>query len=157
MNKNEIILFEAMDGKVSLPVQVNAETVWLTLRQMAELFDKDKTVIFRHVKNAISEGEVDPRVTIAKFAQVTPHGAIPGRTRTQVVDFYNLDVIISVGYRVHSQRGVEFRRWSTKVLKEYLVRGYAVNRDRIRKLGMAVNVMKRVSNSLDVDQVLDVV
>ncbi len=157
MKKNEIILFEAKDGKVALPVQVNAETVWLTLLQMAELFDKDKTVIFRHVKNAISEGEVDPKVTIAKFAMVTPHGAIPGKTRTQVVDFYNLDVIISVGYRVHSQRGVEFRRWATKVLKEYLVRGYAVNRDRLRQLGMAVDVMRRVSNSLDADQVLDVV
>ena len=134
---NEIVLFEAKDGKVALPVQMKEDTVWLTLLQMAELFDKDKTVIFRHVKNAIAEGEFDPKVTIAKFATVTPHGAIPGKTRTQMVDFYNLDVIISVGYRVHSQRGVEFRRWATKVLKEYLVRGYAVNKDRLHQLGMA--------------------
>ena len=73
----------------------------------------------------------------AKFAQVTPHDALPGKTRTQIVDLYNLDVIISVGYRVHSQRGVEFRRWATKVLKEYLVRGYALNRERLKQLGQA--------------------
>ena len=155
--KNEIVLFEAKDGKVSLPVQLNEETVWLTRMQMAELFEKDRTVILRHIQNAIEEGEIDPKVSCAKFAQVTPHGAIPGKTRTQIVDLYNLDVIISVGYRVHSQRGVEFRRWATKVLKEYLVRGYALNRERLKQLGQAVEVMNRVSNSLDTEQVLDVV
>ena len=76
-------------------------------------------------------------MTIAKFAQLTPHGAIPGKTRTQIVDLYNLDVIISVGYRVHSQRGVEFRRWATGVLKEYIVRGYALNRERLKQLNQA--------------------
>jgi len=157
MDKNEIVLFQAKDGAVSLPVRMDADTVWLTQAQMARLFDKDKSVIFRHVKNAIQEGEIDPEVTIAKFAQVTPHGAIPGKTRTQMVDFYNLDVIISVGYRVKSHRGVEFRRWATKVLREYLVNGYAVNRERIRQLGQTVEVMKRVANSLDTEQVLDVV
>lgn len=155
--KNEIVLFEAKDGKVSLPVQLNEETVWLTRMQMAELFEKDRTVILRHIQNAIEEGEIDPKVSCAKFAQVTPHGAIPGKTRTQIVDLYNLDVIISVGYRVHSQRGVEFRRWATKALKEYLVRGYALNRERLKQLGQAVEVMKRVSNSLDTEQVLDVI
>ena len=157
MNKNELVLFESKDGAVTLPVSVESETVWLTQAQMAMLFGKDKSVIFRHVKNAIHEGEFDPKVTIAKFAQVTPHGAIPGKIRTQIVDFYNLDVIISVGYRVKSQRGVEFRRWATSVLKEYLVRGYAVNRERIKQLGQTVEVMKRVANSLDTEQVLDVV
>ena len=155
--KNEIVLFKAKDGKVSLLVQMNDETVWLTRMQMAELFEKDRTVILRHIQNAIEEGEIDPKVSCAKFAQLTPHGAIPGKTRTQIVDLYNLDVIISVGYRVHSQRGVEFRRWATRVLKEYLVRGYALNRERLKQLGQAVEVMKRVSNSLDTEQVLDVV
>ena len=100
MVKNEIVLFESKDGKVALPVSVDFDTVWLSLLQMAELFDKDKSVIFRHVKNAIAEGEIDPDVTSAKFAMVTPHGAIPGKTRVQEIDCYNLDVIISVGYRV---------------------------------------------------------
>jgi hypothetical protein len=96
-------------------------------------------------------------VTCAKFAQVTPHGAVKGKTRTQIVDFYNLDVIISVGYRVKSQRGVEFRRWATSVLKEYLIKGYAVNQNRLRQLDQTVEIMKRVSNILDTEQVLDVV
>ena len=135
--KNEIVLFEAKDGKVSLPVQMNDETVWLTQAQMAQLFNKDRTVIGRHIRNAIADGEIDAKTMCAKFAQVTPHDALPGKTRTQIVDLYNLDVIISVGYRVHSQRGVEFRRWATKVLKEYLVRGYALNRERLKQLGQA--------------------
>ena len=155
--KNEIVLFESRDGAVSLPVSVDSDTVWLSLLQMDQLFGKDKTVIFRHVRNAIADGEIDPKVTSAKFAMVTPHGAIAGKTRIQEIDCYNLDVIISVGYRVHSPRGVEFRRWATRVLKEYLVRGYAINHARIRQLGETIEVMKRVANNLDVEQVLDVV
>ena len=154
---NDIVLFEAKDGSLAMPVQVKAETVWLNMVQMAALFGKDRSVVLRHIHNAIDEGEIDPKVTCAKFAQVTPHGAIGGKTRTQIVDYYNLDVIISVGYRVKSQRGVEFRRWATRVLKEYIVRGYALNRERLKQLGQAVEVMKRVSNSLDTEQVLDVV
>jgi hypothetical protein len=118
MKKNEIVLFESNDGKVALPVSVDFDTVWLNMAQMATLFCKDRSVILRHIHNAIKEGEIDPKVTYAKFAQVTPHGAVKEKTRTQIVDFYNLDVIISVGYRVKSQRGVEFRRWATSVLKE---------------------------------------
>ena len=157
MGKNEIVLFESSDGAVSLPVSVEADTVWLNILQMATLFNKDRSVILRHIHNAINEGEVDPKVTCAKFAQVTPHGAVEGKKRTQIIDYYNLDVIISVGYRVKSQRGVEFRRWATRVLKEYLVRGYAINHKRIRQLGETIEVMKRVANGLDVEQVLDVV
>lgn len=157
MKKNEIILFKSRDGMVSLPVSVEADTVWLSLSQMAQLFGKDKSVIFRHVKNAVTEGEIDPTVSVAKFAMVTPHGAIANKIRVQNVDCYNLDVIISVGYRVKSQMGVEFRRWAAKVLKEYLLNGYAINKKRIRQLGQAVEVMKRTSKSLDADQVLDVV
>ena len=156
MSENEIVLFESRDGAVSLPVSVESDTVWLNMVQMAALFSKDRSVILRHIHNAINEGEIDPKVTCAKFAQVTPHGAVEGKTRTQIIDYYNLDVIISVGYRVHSPRGVEFRRWATRVLKEYLVRGYALNHERMRQLGQTVEVMKRVANSLDVDQVLEV-
>ena len=134
---NDIVLFETKDGSLAMPVQVKAETVWLNMAQMAALFGKDRSVVLRHVHNAIDEGEIDPKVTCAKFAQVTPHGAIDGKTRTQIVDFYNLDVIISVGHRVKSQRGVEFRRWATRVLKEYIVRGYALNRERLKQLGQA--------------------
>ena len=93
MGKNEIVLFESSDGVVSLPVSVEADTVWLNILQMAALFSKDRSVILRHIHNAINEGEVDPKVTCAKFAQVTPHGAVEGKTRTQIIDYYNLDVI----------------------------------------------------------------
>ena len=150
--KNEIILFEAKDGKVALPVQFNTETAWLTQAQMAMLFNKDRTVIGRHIRNAIAEGEIDTKTMCAKFAHMGKDA-----DQTYWTEAYNLDVIISVGYRVKSQRGVEFRRWATKVLKDYLVRGYAANKKRLHQLGQAVEVMKRVSNTLDAEQVLDVV
>ena len=150
--KNEIVLFEAKDGSLAMPVQVKAETVWLSQAQMAQLFGKDRTVIGRHIRNAISEGEIEPETMCAKIAHLAENAA--GSVK---IEIYNLDVIIAVGYRVHSPRGVEFRRWATRVLKEYIVRGYALNRERLKQLGQAVEVMKRVSNSLDTEQVLDVV
>ena len=151
-NENEIVLFESKDGNVTLPVSVDVDTVWLSRKQMAKLFDKDRTVIGRHIKNAIDEGEINPTTMCAKYAHM-------GKEADQVyqVDIYNLDVIISVGYRVKSQRGVEFRRWATSVLKEYLIKGYAVNQNRLRQLDQTVEIMKRVSNSLDAEQILDVV
>ena len=152
MGKNEIVLFESRDGAVSLPVSVESDTVWLSQAQMAQLFGKDRTVIGRHIRNAISDGEIDVTTMCAKFAHMGKDA-----DQTYWTEAYNLDVIISVGYRVKSQRGVEFRRWATSVLKEYLVQGYAVNRDRIRQLGQTIEVMKRVANSLDTEQVLDVV
>lgn len=152
MEKNEIVLFESKDSKVSLPVKIDTDTVWLTQAQIAQLFGKDRTVMGRHIRNAISDGEIDATTMCAKSAHM-------GKDADQVynVDIYNLEVIIAVGYRVHSPRGVEFRRWATGVLKEYIVRGYAINRERMRQLGQTVEVMKRVANSLDVEQVLDVV
>lgn len=155
--KNQLVLFKSKDGQVSLPVTLECETVWLSQRQMADLFGKDRTVIGRHIRNAIEEGEVDEKVVCANFAHTTRHGAMEGRTQLQNVIFYNLDVVISVGYRVKSQRGVEFRRWATSVLRDYLLKGAAVNEMRLRQLGQAVEVMKRVSNRLDAEQVLDVV
>lgn len=140
MENNEIVLFESRDGAVTLPVKVDSETVWLTQAQIAQLFGKDRTVIGRHIRNAISDGEIDAMTMCAKFAHM-------GKDADQVynVDIYNLEVIIAVGYRVHSPRGVEFRRWATSVLKEFIVRGYVVNRERMRQLGQTVEVMKRVA------------
>jgi len=152
MAANQVVLFQSSDGAVSLPVQFESENVWLTQAQMAQLFGKDRSVISRHIQNAINEGEVDPSTGCANFAY--PEKNISGIVK---IVAYNLDFIISVGYRVHSLRGVEFRRWATSVLKEYVLRGYAINRKRLVQLGQAVEVMKRVSNSLDTEQVLDVV
>ena len=156
MKKSEIVLFETADNEVSLQVQMQDETVWLTRNQMAELFDRDVKTIGKHINNAIRE-ELAGQVVVAKFATTTQHGAIPGKTQTHMTDYYNLDVIISVGYRVKSQRGVEFRRWANAVLKDYILRGYAVNDKRINQLGHIVQIMKRAENQLDAHQILSVV
>ena len=151
MNQStKLVLFQTDDEKVILPVSLSKDTVWLNRNQMAELFDRDVKTIGKHVNNAMKE-ELDGIPVVAKFATTAADG------KTYQTDFYNLDVIISVGYRVKSHRGVEFRRWANNVLKDYIVRGYAVNNNRIQQLGEVVKLMKRTENSLDTKQVLDVV
>ena len=152
---NEIVLFETEDKAVTLSIPVEQETVWLNRNQMAELFDRDVKTIGKHINNALRE-ELD-NSTVAKFATTTRHGAIEGKTQTHMTDFYNLDVIISVGYRVKSKRGVEFRKWANSVLKQYILQGYAVNNNRIAQLGEVIQIMKRTQNSLDSKQVLSVI
>ncbi len=116
-----------LDDSIKLNVWMTKETVWLTIRQLALLFDRDRTVIGRHIKNIFSEGELDPSLVCAKFAHTGEYGRAAGYTQTKDVVFYNLDVIISVGHRVKSVRGTRFRQWANAVLKEYLIRGYAIN------------------------------
>lgn len=132
--KNEIILFENQD--VKLEVNMKDETVWLSLDQMAKLFDRDKSVISRHIKNALEE-EAD-NSTVAKFATVQNEG---NRSVTRNVEYYNLDVIISVGYRVKSQNGIIFRKWANKVLKEYLLKGYSINQKRLEYLEKTIKLI----------------
>lgn len=150
-NKTDLVLFNSYDGKVSLSVAVENETVWLSLDQLAELFGRDKSTVSRHIKNIFNEGELDAQSVVANFATTAADG------KTYKVDYYNLDVIISVGYRVKSQRGVEFRKWANTVLKDYILKGYAVNDNRLKELGSVVRLMKRVETSLDAKQVLSVV
>ena len=154
MGKNEIVLFESRDGAVTLPVPVRDESVWLTRMQMADLFDVTPQNITIHLKKVYAAGELEREATSKDFLRVQTEG---GRQITRSVNCYNLDAIISVGYRVNSTRATQFRIWATGVLKEYIVRGYAINRERMRQLGQTVEVMKRVANSLDTTQVLDVV
>ena len=155
--KNEIVLFETEDKSISLPVEIKNETVWLNRSQMAELFERDIKTIGKHINNALNE-ELDNRAeVVAKFATTTKHGSIEGKTQTHMTEYYNLDVIISVGYRVKSNRGVEFRRWANSVLKQYILQGYAVNQKRIRQLGEVIRIMKRTENELDSRQVLSVI
>ncbi len=129
--KNEIILFKNQD--VKLEVNMKDETVWLSLDQMARLFDRDKSVISRHIKNALEE-ELDNSV-VAKFATTARDG------KTYQVDYYNLDMIISIGYRVKSQNGVTFRKWANKVLKDYLLKGYVVNQKRLEYLEKTIKLI----------------
>ena len=127
MEEDKIIIYQTEDGQTQIDVRLENETVWLTQAQMSELFDKDRTVIGRHIRNIYKEEELEQNITCAKFA----HMGSEGDQRYEYTA-YNLDVIISVGYRVNSKRGVKFRQWANRVLKEYLIKGYAVN-DRIRK------------------------
>ncbi len=156
MEKAEIVLFETSDKQIKLSVPIEQETVWLNRNQMAELFDRDVKTIGKHVNNALKE-ELANQVVVAKFATTTRHGAVEGKTQMHMTDFYNLDVIISVGYRVKSKRGVEFRKWANSVLKKYILEGYAVNNNRINQLGEVIRIMKRTENSLDSKQVLTVI
>lgn len=149
MGKNEIVLFETEDKEVKLSVPVENETVWLNRNQMAELFERDVKTIGKHIQNALKE-ELDHSV-IANFATTASDG------KTYQVDHYNLDMIISVGYRVKSKRGIEFRKWANSVLKQYILRGYAVNNNRINQLGEVIQIMKRTENALDGKQVLAVI
>ena len=126
---NKIIIYQTDDGKTQLDVKLENETVWLTQTQMAELFQTDRTVIVRHIHNIYKSEELEENSTCAKNAQVRIEG---GRTVKRVIPYYNLDMIISVGYRVNSKRGVKFRQWANGVLKDYLIKGYAINQ-RIRE------------------------
>ena len=122
-----IVVYKSNDGIVQLEVQLANDTVWLTLDQMAELFQRNKSTISRHIKNILECGELQRDMVVAKNATTTQHGALQGKTQTHEVTFYNLDMIISIGYRVNSIRGVQFRQWASRVLKEYLLRGYSIN------------------------------
>jgi hypothetical protein len=124
-------IYRSPDNQVELQVNLDKDTVWLNQAQIAELFERNRVAITQHIGNIFKEGELEEQLVCKDFLQTTPHGAIKGKTQNRAVKFYNLDVIISVGYRVKSQRGTQFRQWATKRLKDYLVQGYAINEKRI--------------------------
>ena len=150
--KNELITFKDGTLELNVPVSWEQETVWLTRNQMAELFDRDVKTIGKHINNALKE-ELD-NSTVANFATVQMEG---GREVERNIEHYNLDMIISVGYRVKSTRGVQFRKWANSILKQYIIQGYAVNANRMNQLGEVIRIMKRTENSLDAKQVLSVI
>ena len=148
--KNEIIIFE--NQNVKLEVNVNDETVWLSLDQMGKLFDRDKSVISRHIKNVLSE-ELNNELVVAKFATTANDG------KTYQVDYYNLDMIISVGYRVKSKNGIIFRKWANKILKDYLIKGYVVNQKRLdylEKTVKLIDIANRIDDRLDGDDAKEI-
>ena len=155
--KNEIIIFE--NQNVKLEVNMKDETVWLSLDQMAELFERDKSVISRHISNIFKE-ELDKDSTVAKFATVQNEG---GRTIRRNIEYYNLDVVISVGYRVKSKNGTKFRQWANKILKDYMLKGYAVNQRRleylektIKLIDIANRIVEKLENN-DAKEILKVI
>ena len=130
-SNNQIIIYQTEDGQTQIDVRMENDMIWLTRQQIAALFGRDYKTVSKHINNALKE-ELAGTVVVAKFANTTQHGAMEGKTQTHEIDYFNLEVITSVGYRVKSKRGVQFRQWANKVLKQYLIKGYAVN-ERMRK------------------------
>ena len=130
--QSPFLLYQTTDGQTRLEVRLENETVWLSINQLAELFQRDKSVISRHIKNVFEEGELEPEATVAKYATVQSEG---GKRVARDIEFYNLDVIISVGYRVKSHRGTQFRIWATQRLREYIVKGFALDDERLKRAG----------------------
>ena len=164
---NQIIIYQTADNQTQIDVRMENDTVWLTQAQMADLFQKDRTVISRHIRNVFKEGELDESLVCAKFALPKKYGRRKGYTQEAEATIYNLDVIISVGYRVKSQRGVQFRQWANRVLKQYLIKGYAINErlrhEQISELRQLVQVVSRTlqhreqENTIETQDLLDVV
>ena len=156
--KNEIVLFENQD--VKLEVNMKDETVWLSLEQMARLFGRDRTVITRHINNIFKDKELERDEVCAKFAHTTQHGALSNKTQTRELAYYNLDMIISVGYRVKSQNGVIFRKWANKILKGFLLKGYAVNQKRLEYLEKTIKLIDiagRIDTELKGDEAREII
>lgn len=143
-NRGKIVIYQTKDGKTSIDVKLENETVWLTLSQITELFDRDKSVVSRHISNVFREGELDRNSVVAKNATTASDGKI------YQVEYFNLDVIISVGYRVKSQRGTQFRIWANKILKDYLIKGYAINQQvKAAQLADLKSTVRLLSNVIE--------
>lgn len=147
MEKGEILIYQNQDGNIKIDVRLEDETVWLTQLQMGVLFGKNKRTISEHIGNIFKEGELDENVVVRNFRITTPHGAIEGKTQESKVNLYNLDVIISVGYRVKSPQGTQFRIWATQRLKEYIIKGFALNDDRF-KSGSSMNYFNELQERI---------
>ena len=146
MENNQIVIYQTEDGQTQIDVRMENDMIWLTRQQIATLFGRDYKTISKHINNALKE-ELADSVVVAKYANTTQHGALKGKTQTHEIDYFNLEVITSVGYRVKSKRGVQFRQWANKVLKDYLMKGYAVNEklrhEQIGELRQLVSMLGR--------------
>ena len=143
-NANAVVLFQAANGKVDLSVRLEKDTLWLNQSQMAELFEVERSVITKHLRNIFKTNELDERLTCANFAHIIARG------RTYSAAYYNLDVIISVGYRVNSARGTQFRIWATQVLREHILKGYTVNERRLKELRQSIRLVANVLEHYDI-------
>ena len=145
-NKNNIIIYTSPENQTEVRVTMQDDTVWLTLNQIAEFFERDKSVISRHFRNIFSSGELVQEQTVAKNATVQVEG---GKEVVRQIEYYNLDAIISVGYRVNSTRATQFRQWATTRLKEYLVQGYSINQKRLDELGQTIKLLAEQGQNID--------
>lgn len=147
MNNGEIIIYQNTEGGIKIDVRLEDGTVWLSQAQIAELFDKGRSTVSEHIKNIFEEGELDENVVCRNFRHTTQHGAIAGKTQESLVKNYNLEVIISVGYRVKSHQGTQFRIWATQRLKEYIIKGFVLNDDRF-KSGNSMNYFNELQDRI---------
>lgn len=146
--KNEIVLYRPNELAEHIEVRLEDETVWLNRNQIATLFGRDVKTIGKHINNVFKEGELEKEVVVAKFAITSQHGAMKGKTQTTITEHYNLDVIISVGYRVKSKRGTQFRIWANNILKDYLLKGYSINQ-RMNRIENSVETLKDKVKKID--------
>jgi hypothetical protein len=147
MSNSEIIIYQNNDGNIKIDVRLEDETVWLTQAQIAELFGKGRSTITEHIQNVFEERELKEDLVCRNFRHTTPHGAIKGKTQETSSKYYNLDVIISVGYRVKSPQGTQFRIWATQRLREYLIKGFALNDERF-KSGSSMNYFSELQERI---------
>lgn len=147
MNSGEIVIYQNQEGTIKIDVRLEEDTVWLNQAQIALLFGKGRTTVTEHISNVFKEGELDEKMVSREFRHTTQHGAIKGKTQEKSTKHYNLDVIISVGYRVKSQQGTQFRIWATQRLKEYIVKGFALNDDRF-KSGNSMNYFDELQSRI---------
>jgi hypothetical protein len=147
MDTGEILIYQNQEGNIKIDVRLEEETVWLSQAQICDLFQKSKSTISEHISNVFAEGELSEKVVVRKFRTTTQHGAIVGKTQELEINLYNLDVIISVGYRVKSQQGTQFRIWATQRLREYIVKGFALNDDRF-KSGTSMNYFNELQQRI---------
>ena len=127
---SNFVIFKTADGKVNIDVFFKNDTVWLTQKALSVLFEKDRSVITKHLKKIFESGELQEEVVCANFAHTTQHGAIEGKTQEKEVKYYNLKAVVAVGYRVNSHRAIEFRKWATQILHEYIIKGFAMDDER---------------------------
>ncbi len=143
-NKGEIIIYQAKNGEIKFRGDFDGDTVWGTQKQIAEVFGVERSVITKHVSNIFKDGEVDEKVVCANFAHTTPHGAIKGKTQTKNIKFYNLDIMLAIGYRTNSAKATEFRKWATKILKQHLLDGYTINQKRLQEANTKFTQLQEV-------------
>jgi hypothetical protein len=146
-NNSQLLIYQTQSGDIKIDVHLEDETVWLTQAHMAELFGKSRTTITEHISNIFKEGELDEKLVCRNFRHTSRHGAIEGKTQTKDVTYYNLDAIISVGYRVKSHQGTQFRIWATQRLKEYIIKGFALNTERF-KSGNSMNYFNELQEKI---------
>ncbi len=131
INQPNLIIYQSKSGKIEFRGDFKRKTIWASQKQIAEVFGVGRSVVTKHIRNIFKDKELDKKVVCAKFAHTTKHGALKDKTQTRIVEFYNLDIILAVGYRTNSARAIEFRKWATKVLKQHLIEGYTINKKRL--------------------------